>query len=594
MAAPATLREDNRCATIVRSQKTINMRKYLDIHLDTRVIDTKQLTGDDLAKAGRWFIAKTLLDAQVAMVDPLSPQNPLIFRAGPFAGSTFSNANRTSVGCKSPLTGGIKEANGGGTFGYGLGQLHIAGLTLHAASAEWVVIHLAKNGSISFDDASPYLGAGNFEAARMLHAKYGKKTALALCGPVGEYQGLLAGIAFSDIDNRPSRLAARGGVGAVMGSKKVKAIVCDLDRTPKFHDPKGVRDSVKEYSKMLLADSVVTGFYAAVGTMGMADFQNLTGGLPTRNFSSGQFADARLGDVFKMGGDYIGPLNKSRGGEQTHSCMPGCTIQCSNVYFDADGKEVVSPVEYETLGILGTNCGIGDPDQLAALNYLANDLGIDTIETGATLAVLMEAGLAKFGDAHFMGQALGEIRMGTANGKLWAQGTARVGEHYGVQRVPVIKKQAISAYDPRVVEATGISMMATAQGADHTVGNLPRLKTRTMSLEELLILSLQDQVKVAATDSLGLCIFGRTVTTTQLPFIVNAINAANGTTLTEEFFYVLGREALRMEHEFNRLAGFSDKDDELPRFFYDEPLAPTNQTARFHGADVHDMYAALA
>ena len=199
--------------------------------------------------------------------------------------------------------------------------------------------------------------------------------------------------------------------------------------------------------------------------MGMTDYINHVGGLPVRNFSGGQFADVSAGEELKMGASYIGPLNTSRGGDQSHACMPGCVIQCSNVFFDADGKEVVSPVEYETLGLLGTNCGVGDPDELAALNFIANDLGIDTIETGATLAVLMDAGLAKFGDVAWMKSALDEIRRGTENGKLWAQGTARVGAHYKVSRVPVIKKQAISAYDPRVIEATGISMMVSAQGA---------------------------------------------------------------------------------------------------------------------------------
>lgn len=569
------------------------MRNYLDINLATREVGTRVLTGEDIAKGGRWFIARELLSAGAAAIDPLSPANPLIFRAGPWAGSSFSNANRCSVGCKSPLTGGIKEANGGGTFGYGLGQLKMAGFTLNGASPDWAVLHFKKDGTLAWDDASQYLGKGNFEAAEMLYARYGRKVAIALCGPVGEYQGLLAGIAFSDTDLRPSRLAARGGVGAVMGSKRIKAIVLDLDKTPSFHDSKGVRDAVKDYAKLLLADSIVTGFYKAVGTMGMADFQNHLGGLPVRNFTSGTFADTAKGETFKMGGDYIGPLNKSRGGEQSHACMPGCTIQCSNVYHDADGKEVVSPVEYETLGLLGTNCGIGDPDQLAQLNYIANDLGIDTIETGAMLAVLMDAGQAPFGDTKFMTDCLVEIRKGSAAGKLYAQGTARVGAHFGVKRVPVIKKQAISAYDPRVVEVTGLSMMATAQGADHTVGNLPRLKTREMGLEQMRELSLQDQIKTATTDSLGLCIFGRSVTTAQIPFMINAINAATGSTLDDSFFMRLGREALVMEREFNIAAGFSEADDDLPAFFYEEPLAPTNQTARFHGSDVHGMYESL-
>ncbi|MFN8481984.1 MAG: aldehyde ferredoxin oxidoreductase C-terminal domain-containing protein [Anaerolineae bacterium] len=569
------------------------MRKHVDIYLANGHTESRAVSGIEAVKAGRYLIARTLLDMGVAQVEPLSPENPLIFSAGPFAGSTFSNANRTSVGCKSPLTGGIKEANGGGTFGYGMGHLRLSSFILHGAAPDWLVIHFKKDGGIDFDDATPYMGKGNFEAASLLYEKYGRKVAIALCGPVGEYQGLLAGIAFSDTDLRPSRLAARGGVGAVMGRKRVKAIILDLDRVPQFHDPKGVRDATKSYSKLLLADEVVTGFYAATGTMGMADVQNYMGGLPTRNFSSGQFADVKAGEAFKMGGEYIAPLNRSRGGNHTHACMPGCTIQCSNVYVDENGKEVVSPVEYETLGLLGTNCGIGDPDQLALLNYVANDLGIDTIETGAMLAVLMDAGLAPFGDVKFMLEALGEIRKGSEDGRLWAQGTARVGAHYNVRRVPVIKQQAISAYDPRVVEITGISMMSTAQGADHTVGNLPRVKSRPMDLDKLKELSLSEQVKTAAQDSLGLCIFGRSVTNTNLDFIFHAINTAHGLSLTPEFYTELGSDALRMEHEFNRRAGFDAGDDELPAFFYEDPLPPTNQTARFHGSDVHDIFEPL-
>jgi aldehyde:ferredoxin oxidoreductase len=568
------------------------MRTYYDIKLNDRTVTKRELHGEAVVKAGRYLIAKTLLEAGAATVDPLSPANPLVFSAGPFAGTSFSNANRTSVGCKSPLTGGIKEANGGGTFSYALGQLKVAGFTLLDASPNWVVIHLKKDGTIDFDDATPYLGKGNVEASVMLHAKYGKKTSLALCGPVGEYQGLIAGIAFSDKDRRPSRLAARGGVGAVLGSKKVKAIVVDMDKMPPFEDAKKVNAGIKEYAKLLQADGVIANFYAKLGTMGMADVQNYMGGLPVRNFSAGQMADTKAGQTFKMGAEYIGPLNTSRGGEQTHACMPGCVIQCSNVYHDASGKEVASPIEYETLGLLGTNCGLNDPDDLAALNFIANDLGVDTIEVGAMLGVLMEAGLGVFGDAKFMTDALAEIRAGTPNGRIWAQGTARVGEHYKVRRVPVIKKQAISAYDPRVVEATGVSMMVTAQGADHTVGNLPRLKTKELTADAIVTQSLAHQTKVAANDSLGLCIFGMSVTNPNTQFLVDTLNAAHGTSLTPEFFDALGQDALRMEHEFNKRAGFTEKDDELPAFFYSEPLPPTNNVARFHANEVQ-MYERL-
>src|SRR5947208_1463274 len=374
------------------------MRRYYVVRLNDRTITKRELTGEAIVKAGRYLIAKTLLELDVATVDPLSPLNPLIFSAGPFAGTSWSNANRTSVGCKSPLTGGVKEANGGGTFSYGLGQLKIAGLTLHGASPSWVVLHIKKGGDIDFDDAAPYLGRGNFEAQALLHARYGKKVTIALCGPVGEYQGLIAGIAFSDKDGRPARLSARGGVGAVMGSKKVKAIVVDLDKIPPFEDAKKVNAAIKDYAKMLLADSLVTNFYAKIGTMGMADLQN-------------------------------------------------------------------------------------------------------------TLVGLWALGAGAFGEVRCRTDCVAESRRATEKGRLWAQGTARVGEHYKVRRVPVIKKQAISAYDPRVVEATGISMMATAQGADHTAGNLPRLKTREMDIAQIVEQSLAHQARIAAKHSTGPRIF---------------------------------------------------------------------------------------
>lgn len=563
------------------------MRSYLHIDLKDRTVRAVEQKGEELVRVGRYLIARTLLEENIAGIDPLSPANPLIFSAGPFAGTNFSNANRTSVGCKSPLTGGIKEANAGGTLGVALGQLHLSGFTLHGAADEWVIIHLGKDGSIRFDSAAGFMGMGNFETAALLHEKYGKKVSLALCGPVGEYQGLLAGIAVSDTDRRPSRLAARGGVGAVMGSKKVKAVVADLDRMPQLHERKKVIGAVRSYADKLGKDPMIDS-YKRFGTAMMSDYTNHVGGLPVRNFSSGRLVDTNT-ETMKMGGDFIREQNIARGGEQDHACMPGCLIRCSNVYADADGNEIVSPVEYETLGLLGTNCGIKDPDDLARLNAIANDLGIDTIEAGAMVGVLMEAGLGEFGDAGFITDVLEQVRAGTEQGRLWARGTAAVGDHYRVTRVPVIKRQAISAYDPRVIEATGITMMVTAQGADHTAGNVPRMETADKSLDEVAGASHDAQVVTAATDSLGFCVFGRTVTNAELGMITDAINAAVGSELEPSFFRDLGRETLRLEREFNRAAGFTEADDELPEFFYNEPLEPSNRVARFHADEVNQL-----
>ena len=561
------------------------MRKYLHINLGDRSIETEELHGEAAIRLGRYHIVKTLLERGTATVDPLSPDNPLIFSAGPFAGTSFSNANRLSVGCKSPLTGGIKEANSGGTFAFALGQLKMAGLTLYGASDDWVVIRIPKEGAITFDDASPYLGKGNIEAAALLHEKYGKKVSLGICGPVGEYLGLVSGIAFTDPEGRPVRLAARGGVGAVMGSKKVKAIVVDTDKMPPFHDRKKLMGSVREYGKLLKAEPAIKAF-TDYGTAMVADLTNRVGGLPTRNFSAGTLVGKDEGPL-KLGGTFIREQTLERGGEPAHACMPGCMIQCSNVYVDANGEEIVSPLEYETLGLIGSNCGLTDPDDVARLNHEANDLGVDTIEIGATLGVLMEAGQAEFGDLAFMKQALDDIRAGNERGRLLAQGTARVGAHYKVARVPVIKGQGISAYDPRVIEVTGISMMLTAQGADHTAGNLPAFKCTDKTTAELVEASLDSQTQCAAADSLGLCIFGRSVTNTHLELIVGALNDAQGTDFPVSFYMDLGREVLKMEWEFNRQAGFTDADDELPSFFYDEALAPSGKTQRHDAAAVN-------
>jgi aldehyde:ferredoxin oxidoreductase len=561
------------------------MRKYLHIGLGDRSVRTDELHGEAIVRAGRHYIAKTLLESGIAKVEPLSPENPLIFSAGPFAGTNFSNANRLSVGCRSPLTGGIKEANSGGTFGFALGQLETAGLTLYGASKDWVVIRITKEGAVTWDSAESYMGKGNNETASLLFEKYGKKISFALCGPVGEYLGLVSGIAFADTDGRPSRLAARGGVGAVMGSKKVKAIVIDVHKMPTFHDRKKVMGAIREYGARLGKEPAIDTF-KRTGTAMMADITNRIGGLPVRNFSNGRMVEASEGP-FKLGGDYIRELNQSRGGQISHACMPGCMIECSNVYFDANGKEMVSPLEYETLGLMGSNCGLDHPDQVATVNAVANDLGVDSIEVGATLGVLMEAGIGKFGDVEFMLQAMDEMRRGTERGRLYAQGTARVGAHYQVARVPVIKGQSISAYDPRVIEVTGISMMITAQGADHTTGNLPVFDCKGKTTEELVAASLGAQTACATADSLGLCIFGRSVTSVSAELVVTALNDAHGTQLDTSFMQTLGLETLRNEWTFNKQAGFTEKDDELPEFFYAEPLAPSNKAARHHSAEVN-------
>jgi len=558
------------------------MRQYLQIDLDKKNVQVDQVEGEALSQRGRYFIAKTLLEQGIATVDPLSADNPLIFSAGPFAGTNFSNANRISIGCKSPLTGGIKESNAGGNFALAMGQLGLSGFTLHGVSDDWVVLYIPQEGDICFETAEPYLGKGNNECAALLQEKYGDKACLAICGPVGEYQGLVSGIAFTDPDGRPSRLAARGGVGAVMGNKRVKAIVIEKTKMPEVHDRKSMMKGVRGYGEQIRLHEGLNNLKQQ-GTAYMADVTNHIGGLPVNNFSCGQQSK----DDLKMGGQFIREQNLERGGDQSHACMPGCLIECSNIYNDADGKEVVSPLEYETIGLMGTNCGLTEPDDVAELNAIANDLGIDSIEIGAVLGLLMEAGLCEFGDKAFMLDALKDIQSGNKRGKFLAEGAARVGAFYELKRIPVLKKQALSAYDPRVIEVTGISMLVSAQGGDHTTGNVGAFPCNDKSIDELVNVSMQAQISAAIADSMGMCIFGRLVTDQNHELLTETFNNIYGTQLDASFVKKLGRETLRLEKTFNREAGFSEEDDQYPEFFYNEALAPTNKVARLYGGEVN-------
>ncbi|MBT7504658.1 MAG: aldehyde ferredoxin oxidoreductase, partial [Rhodospirillales bacterium] len=351
------------------------------------------------------------------------------------------------------------------------------------------------------------------------------------------------------------------------------------------HDLRKVMGSIKTYGKEL-GEQVAVQSMSKLGTAMVADLTNHIGGLPVRNFSAGRLTESD-DEVLMLGGDHIFERNTARGGTTSHACMPGCLIKCSNVYMGEDGEEITSPLEYETICLLGSNCGLKDPDQVARLNAMANDLGIDTIELGATLGILMDDGQAEFGDYEFMVQAIEDIAAGNERGKLLAQGTARVGEHFGIKRLPVIKKQALSAYDPRVIEVTGVSMMLTAQGADHTTGNLPGFDCKDKSVKELAEQSFQVQINSAIADSTGLCLFGRTVTDTHHELIIDAINDAHNTELDYDFLKRIAVETLKMEHLFNKAAGFTDEDDELPAFFRDEALPPTNRAARLNSAEIN-------
>ena len=523
---------------------------------------------------GRGLIARILVDEVPATCEPLGAKNKLIFAPGLLVGHRLSSCDRISIGGKSPLTGGVKESNAGGTTGLAITQLGIKALILEdkPAGDDWQILHLSASGA-RFDPADELVGLGVYESAPRLLEKYGQKVAIALIGPGGEMELRAAGIQNLDKDRIPSRIAARGGLGALMGSKRIKAIVIDSSagEKPPIADQPAFRAAQKSYTKALMAHPQIA-TYHDYGTAAMASITNHFGSIPTRGFSSGTFEG-----IEKINGEHLRETLLARGGESApaHACMPGCTIQCSNIYSGEDGKTLVSPLEYETIGLLGANLGIDDLDTVARLSWEVNDLGLDTIEIGAALGIAAQAGLMDWNDGTRAFQLVSDIRAGTPLGRILANGAETAGRVLGVERVPVAKGQAMPAYDPRAIKGTGVTYATSPQGADHTCGLTIRAKIDHTNPEGQAELSRGGQISMAGYDTLGVCIFAGFGFATVPETVSALLNARYGWDVDTSILQNLGKETLKLEREFNRLAGFTPADDRLPEWMTREALPPT-------------------
>jgi aldehyde:ferredoxin oxidoreductase len=538
---------------------------------------------------GRGLLARILLDEVNPTCDPLGPNNKLVFAPGLLVGHMLSSTDRISIGAKSPLTGGVKESNAGGRTGLQLTHLGIKALIIEEQPGEagWWLLHLSAD-RVRFEKADEYAGLGVYAVTPPLLERYGDKVAAALIGPGGEMRLRSAGIQNLDKDRVPSRISARGGIGAVMGSKGLKAIVIDASQgtKPPIADPEAFKQAQKEFTQALMAHPQ-TATYRDYGTAGLVRMVQGFGALPTRNFSSGQFEGAE-----KISGEVLRQTLLERGGDcdVAHACMAGCTIRSSNIFGDEDGREVVSPLEYETIGLMGSNLGIDDLDTIARLNYEVNDLGLDSIEVGAALGVAAEAGLMQYGDGERALQLLGEIRLGTPLGRLLGNGAGITGQVLGVERVPVVKNQAISSYDPRTIKGTGVTFATSPQGADHTCGLTIRAKVNHLDPAGQAALSRTAQINMAGYDSLGACIFAGFGYAAAPQAIPALIKARYGWEAPADYLQVLGRETLKLEREFNRRAGFTSADDRLPEWMTREALAPMNAVFDVPEADLDDIF----
>lgn len=522
---------------------------------------------------GRALIARILVDEVDATCDPLGAGNKLIFAPGLLVGHMLSSTDRISIGGKSPLTGGVKEANAGGRTG-----LHMATMSIHALILEdkpeddgWWVLHLSLDGA-KWEQTNDLAGLGVYATAAKLVQRYGDQVAISLIGPGGQMGLKSAGVQNLDQDRVPSRIAARGGLGAVMGSKRIKAIVFDNAgaRRPPIVQPEAFKVAQKDYTKVVM-DLPQSVSYRDYGTAAMTQLAQRFAALPVRNFSRGTFDE-----VEKIGGEALREFMLARGApsDPSHACMAGCVIKCSNIFGGEDSKVIVSPLEYETIGLMGSNLGIDSLDAIGRLNWQVNDLGLDSIEVGAALGVAAEAGLMNWGDGVRALELVDEIRRGTELGLTLGDGALATGKKLGVQRVPAVKGQAMSAYEPRSIKGTGVTYATTPQGADHTCGLTIRAQINHLDPNAQIEVSRNAQFNMAGYDTLGACIFAGFGYAATPDGVVKRLLAARygWDDLPDNILQELGKQTIKLEREFNRRAGFTKADDRIPKWMTEEAL----------------------
>ena len=511
---------------------------------------------------GRALSARILLEECDPACDPLGPDNVLVMAPGLLTGSAAPTSGRISFGAKSPLTGGIKETNSGGDPGQHLAKLVYRAVVVKGQPADpearWG-LEVTEQGA-TLVEADGLRGLWNYPLCEKLSERYSKKASFISIGPAGEQRLKAASIATTDRDNRfPNRHAGRGGLGAVMGSKGLKYVAVEPGRA-RMRQPADAK-GFGTFSKRLAREYVEGPQTFKGGTSSFVGIANAMHTFPYKNRTEGQSPDAATLD-----GARIVESFETRGGGM-HNCMTGCIVKCSNIVHDAEGNYKTSALEFETLTLLGSNCAIASWEDVADLDRLCDEIGLDTIETGAAVAVYMDSGGLKWGDAEGAKKLLREIAKGTELGRAIGNGAAATGRRQKHPRVPVVKGQAIPAWDPRPLKAAGVTYCTSAMGADHTAG---LVVDPGQAQEEFARASQEAQILNAAIDSSGFCQFLMPNLREVSEFFTHFL----GEKVTREQIADIGWQCMLDEWEFNRRAGFSAKDDEMPDCMKQDAIGP--------------------
>ena len=553
------------------------MKRIIRVNTRTGMITEQTATTEEQRIAGRHYIAHILNTEVPPTCEPLGRKNKLIISMGLFADTGVSTAGQLSIGGKSPLTGGVKESNTGGFAGKRITNLGIKAIIVEDLPEKDVprVLYLSRH-KMELIEMPELKRKWVSETFLMLRERFGPKVGLLCVGPAGEMKMHAAGVASVDDIGTQIRYAGRGGMGALMGSKGIKAIVIKDDEhvEPEFFDPVLLKQTVKAITLALMEDPKSKN-RKLYGTLDILDMANTVGLVPTRNFSVGTYEPCK-----EMTGPKFEELVRQRGGSGRSGtpCVPGCTIQCSNVFPDKNGKKIVASLQYESLVLLGPNLDIPNLDTIGELNNLCNEVGVDSIETGAALGVAMEAGVYPFGDEEGAKAMIRQIGEGTPLGRILGQGAAFTGQAFGIRRIPVAKGQAMPAYDPRALKGNGVTYVTSPMGADHTAGNaFETLRTNDpLGTANQVYNSRQLQVRAAILDTMGVCLFTRPAFVRHPELLTNLFKAKFGWEISFEETRYLGAEVLEQERKFNEAAGVSEKYRQIPEFMREEPLPPNN------------------
>ncbi len=542
--------------------------KLLRVRMDRQETTIENLPEEWKYLGGSALIAKIMSSEVPPTADPLGPENHFILAVGPLAGTGAPQLGRISAGAKSPLTLGIKEANSGGTAGQILDRLGIRAIVVQGTPRDGrLFCLLISRGGAELIPADEYRGRKNYELAASLRERYGNKIAVISTGVAGERKYKGASVSVTDIFGDPSRNAARGGLGAVMGSKGLKALILDPDRADPavIARPDEFRKVCRSWADVLKHD-VTCSLFSRFGTPFAISNSAGHGTLPALNYRSG-----RPENFIAVSGNSIQKILFERGGRM-HGCMPGCLVQCSIIYPAKDGSRLCAAYEYETIAMLGTNLGITDNDAIAGIKFICDDLGIDAVEAGSSLGLAAEAGEIAWGDPAGAIRLLAEIEKGTPLGVALANGVVATADYLNIDRVPAYKGQAIPAHDPRSVKGTGMTYFTSPMGADHTAGLTYRIAKDKHGQAEN---SLRSQIRAATCDAFGYCLNSVPGSRPVYPFLADLMNARFGLDLTPEDIMEVGKQTLRDQLAFNEKAEFGRMDPAVPAFLREEAITPT-------------------